>query len=554
MKTINILSPDVVAKIAAGEVVERPASVVKELIENALDAGATHIQIELEDGGTKKIVVKDNGQGMSEEDILVCFQPHSTSKISTDADLSSIQSLGFRGEALSSIAAVSRMTIKSRPRYSESGYSLELVGGIVEDEQPIGMPPGTEISVESLFYSTPARRKFLKESASELRYVVEVVTRYTMAFPKIGFTLIHNKEKVIHFSADEKISHRAQSVLGEHISQALLPIDHQSRYGKVTGFIGKPQTAHPSTKLQYLFVNNRIITDTKISRVLAESFGSLIEPRTYPPCILFITVPGESVDVNVHPRKEEVAFAYPREIQELIKDGTNHTLKNNNITYTHRSRQPDMDTYTADFLKNNVTPWNVKDITEGTIIQIHNLYLVTASPQGMLLIDQHAAHERILFEQFKEAFQKTRSHQIQYRFPEPQVFDLGPDQALLLSHHLETFQRIGFDIEQFGNHTFKLSAVPELYKERNHIQLITEVLHDIVEGKGLKTLDRETERTLSYLACRSAIKAGDALEAQEQKKLVEKLLSLTTPYTCPHGRPTHIEVSLTELDKMFKRR
>ncbi|MDQ3015034.1 MAG: hypothetical protein M3Q73_04160, partial [bacterium] len=248
------------------------------------------------------------------------------------------------------------------------------------------------------------------------------------------------------------------------------------------------------------------------------------------------------------------AYAFPKEIYSLVTNGVTQTLSKHDLTYTQSSRMNDMDRHTADFLKSIVSPWSVKNLKEGDVLQIHNVYLIAATDTGMLLIDQHAAHERILFEQFKEAFYKTREHQTLSEFAQPLMFELSRTDSRLLQEHIETFRKIGFDIEHFGKTTFKLSAVPEIFKTRDHAKLIIETLHDIKEGKGTEKLDRETEKTLAYLACRSAIKAGDALDPHEQKKLVEKLLLTEGIYTCPHGRPTHIEVSLKELDKMFKRR
>lgn len=554
MRTITTLSPDLVAKIAAGEVVERPASVVKELIENALDARATHIDIELTDAGTKRVVVRDNGKDMHVEDLLLCYKPHTTSKITSHDDLAAIASFGFRGEALSSIAAVSLMTIKSRPEDLEYGTIIELISGELKHEEKIGMPVGTEIIVESLFHSTPARRKFLTDHKSELRKISESITQFAMAFPKVGFTLHHNDELLFTVPMLQMLQDRIRSIVGQYLTDFLIPIEHESRYGKVMGYIGKPQSAQHAKQHQYLFVNDRIVTDPVVAKTLTESYGPLLEPRAHPPFVLYLTLPYESVDVNIHPRKEEVAYAFPKQIYSLVTDGVTQALSKHDLTYTQSSRQHDMDRHTADFLKSIVSPWSVKNLKEGDVLQIHNVYLIAATDTGMLLIDQHAAHERILFEQFKEAFYKTREHQTLTEFAQPLMFELSLTDSRLLQEHIETLRKIGFDIEHFGKTTFKLSAVPEIFKTRDHAKLIIETLHDIKAGKGTEKVDRETEKTLAYLACRSAIKAGDALEPNEQKKLVEKLLLTEGIYTCPHGRPTHIEVSLKELDKMFKRR
>ncbi len=554
MKTINTLSQDLISKIAAGEVVERPASVVKELVENTLDAGATHVTIKLEDAGLKSIKITDDGKGMSAEDILVCFLPHTTSKISGHEDLLKISSFGFRGEALWSIAAVSNMIIKSRERTSESGTVVELVEGSVIETKSIGMPIGTEITVESLFNSTPARRKFLKNQNAELRYITDLVTQFTLAFPAIRFTLVNNNNILLDAHAESDLKNRVSNILGKNISEQVIPVEHDTRYGKISGFIGKPQLASSSKNHQYIFVNNRNVNHFPLSKAVAETYGSLIEPRTYPVFVLYFTLPYENVDVNVHPRKEEVAFAYPKELLNLTKEAVQASLTKHNLTYSENAANQDMDQNIASMLRDIVNPWNVKDLQEQEILQIHNLYLLAPTKNGMLLVDQHAAHERILFEQYKEALENVRSTEEKVLLPEAELFELSVSDALLLEENLETLQTLGFDIEAFGNRTFRLTAVPESFKARDYGDLIRALLEDLKSGDRVKIIDRTAERTLSYLACRNAIKAGDALTQDERKRLLEKLLQLTTSYTCPHGRPTHIEVSLSYLDKMFKRR
>ncbi len=554
MKTINILSKALIAKIAAGEVVERPASAVKELIENALDAEATHIDIELEEAGIKKIVVRDNGKGMSREDLLLSFEPHTTSKISNDDDLASIASFGFRGEALASIAAVSLMTIRSREPNAEFGTLIELINGDLKNEENTGMPVGTEITVESLFNSTPARKKFLKDTKVELRYCVEIVSRFALGFPNVGFSLTHNGSTIFHIAPHFLDKDRIQQILGKTLADHLVPLSHETRYGSVKGFIAKPQAAEEFKNHQYIFINTRCVSDAHISRVIKDTYASLLEPRAYPPFILYITLPHESVDVNIHPRKEEVAFRYQYEIHSLIAHAVQDSLSKHNLAYIENSHNKDMDMHTAYFLKSIVTPWNVKNINSDEIAQVHNLYLVTATEKGLLLIDQHAAHERILFEQFKEAFEQAKTAMPICEFSQPLLFEVSQGDAIALQEQIPTFQKIGFDIEFFGKNTFTLRAVPEIFKERDHAALIQEVLSDLKLGKGTGKIDRKTEKTLSYLACRSAIKAGDALTQEERKKLVAKLISSPSSYTCPHGRPTHIEVSMNDLDKMFKRK
>jgi DNA mismatch repair protein MutL len=551
--SIKKLSSEIVSRIAAGEVAERPATIIKELIENALDAEATQIDIILEHGGSKSIIVRDNGIGMSSEDILVCYLPHTTSKIHSIDDLYQICSFGFRGEALASIAAVSTMTIKSRQKENESGYHIELDHGAVVKDGPIGMPQGTEIIIESLFADTPARRKFLKDPKLELRAVNEIITRFALAFPHVGFSLTHDGTRLIHIPEKQGHTQRIHELISPEIGINIIPVENDSRYGKMKGFIGKPQTA---SRLQhhYIFVNNRPITSLELSKFITEVYGSLIEPRTSAPHIIFLELPYDSVDVNIHPRKEEVVFAYAQDIKNLVGDGIKKALESHDLTYRDPSldsAKPKMDTQTANTLKDIVEPWFPNELAPEDVMQVDNIYLIAPTKNGIIIADQHAVHERILFEQFREAYLSAPLTQLY--LIEPLIFELSLNDTLILEEHLHIFEHLGFTIELFGPRTFKLSAVPEILKNRDHKKHIVEVLHDISEHGRAKDVDRETERTLSFLACRSAIKAGDPLSADERKRLIEKLLEAKTPYTCPHGRPTHVELSRNELDRMFKR-
>lgn len=553
MPSIKKLSPEIVSKIAAGEVAERPATIVKELIENSIDAGAEHIDIILEQGGIKSIIIRDDGKGMSFEDLMLCYLPHTTSKIFTIDDLYQIGSFGFRGEALSSIVAVSTVTIKSRVHSEDAGYSLELEYGVLGKDSPIGMPLGTEVKIEKLFADTPARRKFLKDPKHELRAMNDVISRFAFAFPQIGFTLTNDGTTLIHLPAGQSLAQRIHELIGPEFGFNTIPIQGENRYGKVSGLIGKPQTA-TKTNYHFIFVNNRPISSLELSKHITETFGSLIEPRTSTPHIIFLELPYDTVDVNIHPRKEEVVFAYASDIKKLVGDTVIQSLESHDLTYRDPgadSMKPKMDTTTARTLKDLVEPWFPNELSPDNVMQVDNVYLIAPTKNGVVIADQHAVHERILFDQFREAY--LTAPLTQFSLPDPVMFELSLSQTLVMEEHLNTFEQLGFTIELFGPRVFKLSAVPAMLKDRDHKKHILEVLHDLKENGNLKDVDRETERTLAFLACRSAIKAGDPLSPEERKRLIEKLLQAKTPYTCPHGRPTHIELSLSELDRMFKR-
>lgn len=564
MPTIRILPRQLVAQIAAGEVVERPASAVKELIENSLDAGATQIAITLEDAGTKKIIITDNGHGMNRENISLAAMEHATSKIESFDDLLSIGTLGFRGEALASIAAVSRLTILSKTANDKIGNQIVAEHGIIGEPMPAGSPTGTTVIVETLFAHTPARKKYLKTLPTEMRHIMDAITLAAIAHPEVSFTLTHNGKRILELPAEHARDARIRAVLGADIAQHLIPLARTSPHLAIEGYVGKPQIASTRKDMQFVFVNGRPVTNALVIDAVRAAYGSLIEPKAHPVCILFLTLPLESVDVNIHPRKETVDFKNGRAIAEVITRTVERELTKNDLTYTIRDesetsltlRDRGMDGYTASALKHAVTPWKVNQATaerEAEILQIHNVYLLAETPSGMLLIDQHAAHERILYEQFKAAFVDAQGEHEVYTLPEALVCELPASTHAVLEEHLATLASLGFTIEHFGHRACKVRAVPTLFKGRDIVLLLRELLDALIDEVPTTALDTITERTIAFLACRSAIKAGDYLAPHERKNLLEKLSTCGTSYTCPHGRPTHIEISKSELHKMFKR-
>jgi DNA mismatch repair protein MutL len=554
---IHHLSTDVIAKIAAGEVADRPSSIIKELIENALDAGATDIMLRIEDGGLKKIWMKDNGHGMSRADIELAALPHTTSKIVSEHDLASIGSFGFRGEALASIAAVSQLSIKSRERDAESGYEILIDHGSISPIVPVGLDIGTEITITDLFGKIPARKKFIKEGTAEVRAIVELCTRFSLAFPNVTFSVEHNNNYLFNELATNDRATRISHIFERY---TMLPIDHHEPHVSLSGSIASPQSAN-ARPVQYVYVNNRMIAPTFFQKIATAAFSSLIEPRTAPSFVFFVSVPSEQVDVNIHPRKEEVSFAHTKAVEQAVRTAIEHALEKHALTYTYGndtfetykdSQRPSMDRESARQVRAISKAWNLKANTNEPILQIDNLYLIAESDTGLILIDQHAAHERILYEQFKEHVAAIAADKKIHTLVEPVLIHLTPSESVMMEQEIEKMTNLGFDIEQFGIHSYKINAVPEFFKNRSFATLIPEVLSDLYEGRK-DTLDRETNRTLAYLACRSAIKSGDPLDQAERKRLVEKLLATPGSYTCPHGRPTHIEISRADLGKLFKR-
>jgi DNA mismatch repair protein MutL len=572
MPVIHELSPTIVAKIAAGEVVERPVFALKELLDNAIDAHATAIKIDIEDGGLKKIHVIDNGVGISKEDIKECYKPHTTSKISSEEDLIGIKSLGFRGEALWSIAAISQMTIKSKRRHDSEGTLVELSYGELERMTPIGMPDGTEILVQNLFDNVPARKKFLKSPNKEFQEILDLVIKYALSFPQCAFFLRHNGRKYIDLTKDQDTAQRAGILFGAQLYENLLPFTHEHEYIRLAGFITKPQAAITSQDKQFIFVNNRIVWDKLVAASIKSAYGTLLEPRVYPIFMLFIDIPHERVDVNVHPRKEQVAFAEIKKLTEAIQKAVADTLAEQNIMYHDlrwkkgeyinntpvalHLREGGTRTYAGVVLKQTATPWNVytqnKIHTSSEVIQLHNLYLLVSTEKGFILLDQHAAHERILYEQFLKEFAKEKAKGEVVVLKEPIRLNLPLLDTHILEENSSVLQDIGFEVKITD--TVQIRQMPKLFKDRNIQKLIEEILLDIKNNEEVKEVDTKTNKMIAYIACRTAIKAGDKLTKEQAKKLVKQLETVENRYTCPHGRPIQIEITLNELHTLFHRR
>lgn len=574
---IHKLSPTLITQIAAGQVIERPSYAVKELVENALDAGATQIRIDIEDHGLHLIRVTDNGQGMSKEDLRECYKHYTTSKIQSTQELTHISSFGFRGEALASIAALSTLTIQSREKDTAQGIQIQLNAGEIEHMSATGMPEGTIVTVENLFATVPVRKKFLKKPATELRHTVEVMSTYALAFPQVGFLLTHNARTILQVPPQQEQQRIAQ-VLGERMVNFFLPLRNEegsstSPYSTIRGYISHPQAAGSRSVPQYIFVNQRPVVHPGISVAIKAAYGTLLEPRAIPPFILFFSLPFEMIDVNVHPRKEQISL---HNSQQLIDDLTTYirdTLQKHNLTFADvrwygkkderpepffMAREGGTRTYAGKTLKKTVQPWEVckdrkKDKTGVlSVLQVHDTFLIAQTEQGILMIDQHAAHERILYEQFRAAYQERKGES--YQLTQPVLCTLSPVEAARIREHEEVLASLGFCIEEFGEvHIFKISAVPTLLQDKQPDALLQDVLNDLGEDENPPTLDARTHRMLSYLACRSAIKAGDPLTEQEARALIAKLRDIESRYTCPHGRPVQVEISLQQLYRMFRR-
>jgi DNA mismatch repair protein MutL len=561
MGTIKQLSPEIIAIIAAGEVAERPSQIIKELIENSLDAGAKKIEIRLESSGLDFISITDDGQGMAEDDLLSCFLKHTTSKVYTKEDLAKVLSFGFRGEALSSIAGVSNLLIQSRELGQNNGFKVYLKRGELEKIEPIGMPVGTTVIVEELFSGVPARKKFLKNPALELRKVLEVITEFSLVNYKVSFALFNNGKNILHTGPNTiNLKERVSYLLGSKISDQLLSLELRLGKLNINGFISKPQLSRKNKSKQFLFINNRPISNHKISNIIKNTYGPLLEPRAQPIFILNIKIEPDQLDVNIHPHKRKVEFLELREILYFIQTAVENTLQANDLTYkfdqhsTQKLTLRDRQTigHTRDLLKEKTDIFNVKETPiEEEIIQVDNTYLIYPSSQGLILVDQHAAHERILFEQFKNKFLNSDKKSTLLKNKEEVKLSLVDLQKI---KDLEEFLlKMGFKFIKEKKKVY-LSHVPELMLKHDFLSLLSEIIDEHELGLSDSQVDSQTIRVLNFLACRNAIMAGEYLTLTERKNLIEKLDQTKGAYTCPHGRPVRVVMSVYELEKMFLRK
>jgi DNA mismatch repair protein MutL len=592
--SIKILPDHVINKIAAGEVVERPASVVKELIENSIDAGATEIFIDIEEAGKRLIRITDNGSGMSNEDARTAFLRHATSKITDDADLESIRTMGFRGEALSSIASVSRVRLQSAMKGAASGALIEIEGGTVKAVSEAAAPQGTTLEISHLFFNTPARRKFLKSPATEFSHILTAVSRQAMAHPSIRFRLTHNKKAVLDLSPSLSIRERAFQLYGEEIAGDLIEFTGGGDSVHVHGLIGRPGTSRADKTYQDFFVNRRAVKNPSLTHALYSACGDMLMRDRHPVAFIFIEIDPALVDVNVHPAKAEVRFRNQSQLHDLVRDVIRDGLRGMNassaIMHADGIREA-----IADFgMRNAGYPFSPEgrgafnhplplrertevrgDVPSGSnndpvaghlfqsaihnpqsemlypLAQVHDSFIIAQSREGMAIVDQHAAHERVLFERLQDQF---ISGQVPVQdLLVPDQVELGPAQSTMLAEYLPELSKLGFMVEDFGNGTFVIKAVPALMVGADYRQLLLDILDEVnVHGKSGKMVEMRDEM-LSVMACHPAIKVHRHLERQEMEKLLADLFKCRMPHTCPHGRPTIIRFSLVDVMKMFKR-
>ena len=577
---IRILPNDVASQIAAGEVVERPASVVKELVENALDAEATHITITILDAGRKLIEVADNGAGIPLEDLPLSVTRHATSKLTSASDLFRIATLGFRGEALASVGSVSRLTITSRSTKADIGARLLVDAGHEGQVQPVGVPEGTVVRVEDLFYNVPARLKFLKADATERRQIAALVTRYALAYPGVRFQLTQENRPALQTSGSGNRREVLASLYDAEIARQMLEVNANYEEISLKGFISPTNITRGSRREITFFVNGRWVQDASLSAALVQAYHTMLMVGRYPLAVLFIDIAPDAVDVNVHPAKSEVRFRERDQVFSAVQRAARRALLAHTpvpqVNAQMRWTQPSTpgyrpaetgfswrETAQADALMDDGQPGPPAahgDAQSGLpgsgvpllrlVGQIGSAYLVAEGPDGLYLVDQHAAHERILFERFMAQPQGEIPSQT---LLEPVSVELSGGSASLLEEQLAVMEKLGFQIEPFGPNTYKVRAMPALLLGSDPAAALRVVIEDFEEDET--PLQNEIEAKIIARVCkRAAVKAGQSLSVDEQSALLNDLEACQSPRTCPHGRPTMVHLSIDLLERQFGRK
>lgn len=559
---IVILDESVANKIAAGEVIERPASVVKELLENSIDAGASRISVQVADGGRSLIRVTDDGCGMNRQDAVLSLQRHSTSKIRTADDLAHITTLGFRGEALPSIAAVSRLEILTRQPNAEEGVRLTAEGGTITDLSAAGAPGGTRVSVMNLFYNTPARLKFLRSEATELSHIADLVGRYALAYPHISLILEHNGRELLNRAGGEDLSGALLALYGRRVLEETVPVEWSLPSATVRGLVSRPSLNRASRQAEHFLVNRRPIRSRLLSRALEEAYRGLLPAGRYPVAVLLLEVEPHLVDVNVHPAKAEVRFAREGEVFQGVLAAVKEALR---VAQTSFS-SPALPTLTpgpqrlAAPLSRTPRQWAEQrlPIQPGLaaagprlslIGQWEKTYILAESSEGLVVIYQHRAHERVLYERLEQSLSPAPA--AQQHLVAPITLEFSPAEAAVLGKHMPVFERLGFLMEPFGRGTFLLRAVPALLERLGPEKLMKDLVEELTAEA--RASSDPLAAVLAGLSCHAAVRAGDALGREEMERLLHDLARTSQPFLCPHGSPVLITLPQAELDRKFMR-
>jgi len=614
MSRIALLSEEVASQVAAGEVIERPASVVKELVENSIDARAGKIEVLIRRGGSSMIRVVDDGMGMDRDDALLCLERHATSKIRTGLDLAAISTLGFRGEALPSIASVSRFRLTTREHGALAGTDIAVNGGKIEHVREGGDAPGTQIEVRSLFYNLPARRKFLRTENTESSHVEHQLHLQAIGHPNVGFVLV-NDDRVIHqLPPAANLVERIRDLRGSALAAELLEVPDEEIGGiRLRGFIGKPGVSRSSRAQQLVFINGRAVENPTINFALREGYHTALMKGQYPVTFLFLDMDPAAVDVNVHPAKREVRFRDPGDVRELVVERIRHAIEGGRSHWSAAFRVPERElpvetSAAAEAEEGNANSElgpapsqdpNLQPESMPPLIPVHEqvtlrqdwaalpiqpvpeaavpsapvpprsvasrpdaefriigvlgrLYIIMENSDGLVLVDQHAAHERILFEELRRRME-TQGVPAQ-RLLMPVTMQLAPRDSDWVAQNIETLQKMGIGIESFGPGTWKIDSLPQFLKGSDPAPLFREIIDELRQASGTSSRLRLGEDVIATTVCRHAVKARDVLREPEMVRLIQDLLRCEMPYCCPHGRPTMIQISYSELERKFGRK
>jgi len=569
MNKIAKLPPEIAQKIAAGEVIERPVSVVKELVENALDAGAGEIGVELLAGGKTRILVRDNGSGMSRADAELCFERHATSKIATAEDLLAIATLGFRGEALASIAAVSRLTLKTSEGGAEAAAQIEREGDALLSEKSMAFPRGTSIEVRDLFFNLPARLKFLHGDASELSQIAKYLTNVALAYPRLRLTLSHGPRKILDCPPVDGLRERIYQLHGRALVDSLMLIDFTAEGSRLYGFASRPPAGRPDRVHQYFFVNSRPVRDKVLASALQQAYRGLLEKDRFPEAFLFLSVPPADVDVNVHPAKSEVRFLRSSSVFQLVLRAVDRAKARAGGIKPVAAARPegaDRTDEPVEYIPGEPgdfegLPFRVEEGPPGAAAapaadpsgrrvlgQFADAYIVAADPDGIMVIDQHNAHERVLYDRFAE-IDRRRSWPVKMSLI-PLLFEMSPAQAVSLEANRTALEESGFRAEPMGGRSFALREYPDVFQPEQALAAFLDLLDEIRESKA----EEKKSRMLAMMACKAAIKAGQPLPREKMEYLMLELFRTSNPAVCPHGRPIVVRLSKAEIEKGLRRR
>lgn len=598
---IRKLPSHLVNQIAAGEVVERPASVVKELIENSLDAGAKRIQVEVDGGGERRIRIIDDGNGIAPDELSLALSPHATSKIANLDDLEAVATMGFRGEALASIASVSRLTLSTRSRQAESGFRLSSEGGElqVQAPEPVAMPPGTMVEVRDLFFNTPARRKFLKTERTEFGHIDELLRRMALARPDVTFELSHNGRALRRLPAaqdDAARLRRVETVCGSEFIDAALSIDTEHQDLRLSGWIARPSFSRSQANLQFFFVNGRLVRDRLVTHAIRQAYSDVLYSGRHPAYVLMLTIDPKRVDVNVHPQKTEVRFRDGRLVHDFLFSmihralsetrpggesgraevaasaaAPDHAVAAGNYAnlgsfasqqgalglpvreainrYAELAAQPDV--LPGSLGRTGASPDSEIPPLGFALAQVHGVFVLAQNAHGLVIVDMHAAHERIVYERMKQAWQEDRIRSQPLLVPETLAASSAEVQAL--EAHQQDLNRLGFDLNPAGPHSILIRAVPTLLARADVAGLVRDVLSDLIELGDSRRIESAIDGLLSTAACHGSVRANRRLNEAEMNALLRDMERTERSDQCNHGRPTWVQLDMSQLDQLFLR-